>query len=87
MKTNHYYILRKPEVLTKTGLPRSTFHARIKSGFMPPPISLGARAVGWPSSEIDEVLAAMIAGKDPEQIKQLVRDLIDQRKAKSGGAA
>ena len=80
-------IQHKPEVLAKTGLPRSTFHSRIKAGLMPPPIPLGARAVGWLSCEIDQVLAAMIAGQEAEQIKLLVKELVAQRKVKFGGGA
>jgi prophage regulatory protein len=77
-------IQRKSEVLIKFGLPRSTFHSRIKAGLMPPPISLGARAVGWLSTEIDLVLAAMIAGQDQGQIKQLVTALVAKRKNSLG---
>lgn len=80
----NHYILRKPEVLTKTGLPRSTFHSRINAGLMPPPIPLGARAVGFLSTEIDAVLNAMIAGKTQEQIKELVASLVKNRQQIGG---
>ena len=49
-------ILRRKQVETQTGLSRSTIYLRIKEGSFPKPISLGARAVGWLESEIDEWL-------------------------------
>ncbi len=78
-----YRIERKPEVLEKTGLSRSTLHLRIKQGLFVPPISLGARAVGWLSTETDTILAAMVAGKSQAEIKQVVCQLIAARKTKA----
>lgn len=46
-------ILRLPAVKARTGLSRSTIYLRISEGAFPKPVSLGARAVGWISSEID----------------------------------
>jgi prophage regulatory protein len=76
----NFVILRKPEVLAKTGLSRSTLHARIKENLFVPPISLGERAVGWLSHETDTVLNAMVAGQSKDQIKVLVGSLVAQRK-------
>jgi prophage regulatory protein len=73
-------ILRKPEVLALTGFKKSTLYTRIKEGLMPSPISLGgARAVGWIDHEIQTVLAAFCAGKSPDEIKQLVTELVAKR--------
>lgn len=47
-------LLRLPEVLTRTGLSRSTIYVRLDQGRFPKPVSLGARAVGWIESEVDE---------------------------------
>jgi prophage regulatory protein len=47
-------------VRERTGLSRSTLYAKIKAGEFPASISLGDRAVGWPSNEIDEWIAARI---------------------------
>jgi prophage regulatory protein len=52
----HLSILRRKQVESRTGLCRSTIYAKIKSGDFPPPIPLGARAVGWVEKEIDDWL-------------------------------
>lgn len=53
-------ILRLPAVKARTGLSRSTIYARVKEQTFPPPVTLGARAVGWLSGEIDAWLDAQI---------------------------
>ncbi len=53
-------ILRLPLVKTRTGLSRSTIYLRVKEGAFPKPVSLGARAVGWLESEIDDWLEQQI---------------------------
>lgn len=73
-------ILRKPEVLNRTGYSKSTLHTRVNSHLFVPSISLGDRAVGWLESEVDTVLAAMIAGQSTEEIKALVISLVERRK-------
>jgi len=80
-------IERKPEVLAKLGLSRSTLAQRIKDKLLPPPISLGERAVGFIAHETDAVLAAMVAGYSKEQIKTLVASLVAQRKNVMGVTA
>jgi prophage regulatory protein len=47
-------ILRLPAVKERTGLSRSTIYQRIAKGRFPKPISLGARAVGWVESDIED---------------------------------
>ena len=47
-------ILRLPTVKARTGLSRSTIYMYVKDGVFPKPVSLGARAVGWLDSEIDD---------------------------------
>ena len=53
-------ILRLPLVKARTGLARSTIYLRISEHTFPKPIALGARAVGWISSEIDSWVASRI---------------------------
>ena len=47
-------IIRFHQVQARTGLSRSTIYRRLAGGSFPRPLSLGARAVGWIESEVDE---------------------------------
>jgi prophage regulatory protein len=74
-------ISRIPAVKAKSGYSRSTIYLRISQGLWPKPISLGARAVGWPANEVDSINAARIAGKTDDEIRALVVKLEAARKA------
>ncbi len=76
----HYHITRRPDVLSQLAISNTSLHVRIKAGLLPPPISLGGRAVGWVESELDSVLSAMVAGHSEDQLRELVSSLIEQRK-------
>jgi len=76
-------ILRIPAVKSESGLSRSTIYLRIAQGLWTKPVSLGARAVGWPSDEVAAINAARIAGKTDEEVRDLVVKLeADRRRAK-----
>jgi prophage regulatory protein len=68
-------ILRMPAVKSESGLSRSTIYLRVSQGLWTKPVSLGARAVGWPSDEVDVLNAARIAGKSDDEIRELVSKL------------
>lgn len=62
-------ILRRKQVEARTGLPRSSIYARLKPNpkrpddfdpSFPQPVNIGAKAVGWIESEIDEWIATQI---------------------------
>lgn len=72
-------ILRSARAQKLTGRPRSSFYQQISRGLLPPPIKLGARAVGWLASEIEAVNRARIQGKSEDEIRILVASLIKQR--------
>ena len=74
-------ILRLPSVKSATGYSRSTIYLRISQGLWPKPVSLGARAVGWPADEVAAVNAARIAGKSEDEIRALVIKLETSRSA------
>ena len=74
-------ILRLPSVKAESGLSRSTIYQRIADGLFPKPVSLGARAVGWPSYEISALNNARIAGKLDSDIRILVQQLEARRKS------
>ncbi len=74
-------ILRLPAVKAETGNSRSTHYLRIAQGLFTKPVSLGPRAVGWPSSEVEAINAARIAGKSDVEIRELVVKLEAARKS------
>jgi prophage regulatory protein len=53
-------ILRLTAVKMRTGLSRSSIYSWIAKGQFPAQVSLGARAVGWVESEVDEWLSRRI---------------------------
>ena len=68
-------ILRRKQVQAETGYSRSTIYLRIAQGLWPKPVSLGARAVGWPAAEVAALNAARIAGRSDDAIRALVARL------------
>ncbi len=74
-------IQRLPAVKSESGLSRSTIYLRITQGLWTKPVSLGARAVGWPSGDVAAINAARIAGKSDEEIRALVEKLEAARKS------
>lgn len=54
-------VLRLPAVISRTGLSRSSIYAAVARKEFPPPVSLGARSVGWIESEVQAWLEARIA--------------------------
>jgi prophage regulatory protein len=73
-------ILRRKQVEAETGYSRSTIYLRIAQRLFVKPVSLGARAVGWPAHEISSLNAARIAGKSETEIRSLVAKLEMSRK-------
>ena len=73
-------ILRLPAVKSDSGLSRSTIYLRISEGLWTKPVSLGPRAVGWPSDEVAALNAARIAGKTDDEIRTLVAKMESARK-------
>ncbi len=47
-------ILRLPEVRSRVGLSRSAIYLAISRAEFPRPVQLGARAVGWLESEVED---------------------------------
>lgn len=74
-------ILRLPAIKASTGLSRSTIYLRIEQGMFTRPVSLGGRAVGWPSGEVTALNSARIAGISNSEIRDLVIKLEAARKA------
>jgi prophage regulatory protein len=81
---NESAISRLPEVLGARGRSRSSHYHDIKEGLFTAPVSIGARAVGWPAREVALLNAARIAGKSDEEIRALVVRLQAFRKLLHG---
>ena len=77
-------ILRRKQVEAETGYSRSTIYLRISQGLFIKPVSLGARAVGFPAGEVLAMNAARIAGKSDTEIRALVAELTAARRAAAG---
>ena len=77
-------ILRRKQVEARTGYSRSTIYLRISQGLFIKPVSLGARAVGFPAGEVEALNAARISGKTEAEIRALVSKL---EAARAGAAA
>ena len=73
-------ILRMPAVKIESGLSRSTIYLRVSQRLWTKPVALGARAVGWPSDEVEALNAARISGKTDDEIRDLVAKLEAARK-------
>ncbi len=84
MKIPNNRIVRKPEVLNTLGISKSTLFNRINAGLIPPSINLGGRACGWLEEEIQTVLVALVTSKAPEDIKDLVKGIVENRKINGG---
>ncbi len=68
-------ILRRHQVEAESGYSRSTIYLRMAQGLWPKPVAIGARAVGWPSGEVEALNAARIAGRSDAEIRELVAKL------------
>lgn len=76
-----YKILRLPSCLDRSGVSRSTYYQRIADRLWTRPVSIGARSVGWPESEVSALIGARIAGQSDDEIRELVKRLEAARKA------
>ncbi|PMO58746.1 hypothetical protein BCT07_10860 [Vibrio breoganii] len=72
-------IIRLSSVLKATAVSKATLYKQIQAGHFPKPISLGARSVGWVSSEVQEVLKARVKGLDDDKLSSLVSDIHQKR--------
>lgn len=70
---------RLPTVLEQRGDSRSQLYLDIQEGTWTSPAHLG-RASVWPRHETQALLRARIAGASDDQLRQLVRDLLEQRR-------
>ncbi|NOH79514.1 AlpA family phage regulatory protein [Vibrio sp. RE86] len=73
-------IIRKSEVLERLQISKSTLYRQITMGTFVPPISLGARAVGFIEHEVQAIIDARVQAKP---IKEVVATLIARREERA----
>lgn len=59
-----YRILRRRQVVERTGICLSSIYNFIAAGTFPKPINLGLRSVGWLENEIDEWVLSRVEKRD-----------------------
>lgn len=67
-------ILRLPKVSAKTGLAKSTIYKKIAAKEFPCPISLGAKAVGWLESDVNNWIECKIKQSANDNKKPLTTE-------------
>jgi prophage regulatory protein len=73
-------IYRLPKLCTHTGYSRSSIYKAVNAELWPPPIHLTAKSIGWPSNEVDAMIAARIRGCSDAEIRELVQQLLAARR-------
>ena len=69
-------ILRMPAVQAETGhRSHASIYNAIRAGLFTKPVPIGSRSVGWPSTEVEAINRARIAGKTNAEIAALVDKL------------
>ena len=80
MNQNYPKFIRRDAVLKIYPVSVSTLYARIKSGVFPTPLSLGGRTVYWIETEVRDCIKKMMDGKDAEQLRSAIKQMIASRK-------
>ena len=77
-------LVKKNEVVGIIAKSNTSLYSDIKMGYMTPPVSIGENSVAWPLHECNAINAARMAGKNNDEIKKIVRDLVELRKVVAG---
>lgn len=73
-------LLRLPSVKTETGhRPDASIYNAIRDGLFTKGVAIGQRAKAWPSSDVQAINEACVAGKSAAQIRELVQRLHAKR--------
>jgi len=73
-------MMRRKQAAKEWGLCVSQTYVQEAKGLIPEFISIGTRAKAIPAREVDAVNAARIAGKSDNEIREVVKQLMQQRK-------
>ncbi len=63
VQSNPPRVIRLPEVIKRTGLPRASIYQQMALGAFPKPIALTLRSRGWIASEVDGWIEQRIAAR------------------------
>lgn len=74
-------LLRLPAVLQRRGRQKSQHAEDVRDGVFTKPIKPSSRLALWPAHEVDQLVAAEVAGATPDQVRDLVKKLEAQRAA------
>lgn len=72
-------VLRRMSELTQSFGSRSSVYRAVHAEILTPPVQIGLNAVAWPAHEIDAILELRAAGGTHEEVRQLVRQLVQAR--------
>lgn len=72
-------LLRKPAILPYYGTGKSQFDQDVRDRLVTKPVKPSPRMALWPAHEIHAINAARVAGKTPDEIRNLVRKLEAER--------
>lgn len=61
MQQQHDALLRLPQVLSLIPISRASWYAGVKNGRYPRSVSIGPRAVGWRSSDIQSLIQSGVS--------------------------
>ena len=78
-------ILRPAEIANRRRVSKSKLYEDIRQELWPKLVAFGPRTRGQPESEVDELIAARIAGKTDDEIRLLVQRLVAARKSVGQG--
>ena len=87
MNTSVRPFLRAPAVKAILGIGTTALYDLIAKGRLTPPVKPTPRTSCWPEEEIAAVRDAVVAGKSEDEIRVLVRGLVDARQRPSKSAA
>ena len=74
-------LLKDIEVAGRLGMARSTTWECVRLRTLTPPIRRGPKWSRWPSGEIDRLEAAIVAGSSDDELRELVKELTEARRA------
>jgi prophage regulatory protein len=71
--------IRIRQTIERSGLTRTSLYRKMSEGLFVPTIPLGERSCAHIESEVNTILTAMAAEKTPEELKNIVKCLVEQR--------